>query len=107
MDVIENLNNYNKRRYEGEVPCTELLSENYDSKLIEANVHSLNNALRSIGGVSNNKIHEINDRIASLTILGYLQDDLPNLPWSDVKLFLTGKFTLYNLWEAQIINFAL
>lgn len=57
-------------------------------------------SLRSIGSVSANKIHEINDRIASLTILGYLQDELPNLPWSDCKLFLTGKYTIYNLWEA-------
>ncbi|CAL6056127.1 Conserved_hypothetical protein [Hexamita inflata] len=106
-DEINKLNEYSNRRIEtNEPPTTVLLEKSADLQIMQSNIHALFFALRSIGCVTSQILTGVIDRLASLTILGYLAEatDSTSTPWSDANIMLTGMFSLYSTWQSQIIN---
>lgn len=106
---------------------TGIVKANRDRELSNANIHSLFGALRNLSETNLIVLQGIIERFASLSILGYLDDEADNVsedqmtalhkqqlaqksqtnsatPWSDARLLVKGNFILTTAWEQYILN---
>lgn len=117
-------------KHPGRLPpdsITSIIKANRDKELSNANIHSLFGALRNLSETNLVVLQGIIERFASLSILGYLDDEADNsgedqltalhkqqlaqksqasstTPWSDARLLVKGNFILVTAWERYVLN---
>ena len=95
---------YNPRiQYSRQDQITELFSLSKDLELCRGNIHSLFLSLRNRSDVTSDTMTAVAERLATLSILRYLDSEGEN-PWKDSTLLIKSQTQLIPAWEKFVLD---